>query len=120
MTPKIKSIEITEVANLDPAAYQPGDPEDFSCTFGLTIGPADSDGGEQFYISVCSPKWLQRACADRGFIWGRNHLVVPSYDLAMIRNVIGKFVQNCSGASWNEVASKLSRIAAWEFDDYQA
>jgi hypothetical protein len=119
MVPQIKSTEITEVPNLDPQGFQPEDPEDFRCTFGLTIGPMSSDGGEQFYLSVCSPKWLSRECQNRGFFWGRNHLVVPRYNLETIREVINKFVLKCSGASWPEVAGKLRYLAAWEFDSYQ-
>jgi len=44
---------------------------------------------------------------------------VPVFDLATIRGTITKFVERCSGQSWNEVAAKINRIAAWEFEDYQ-
>jgi len=120
MVPQIKSTEIIEVPNLDPQNYKPEDPEDFRCTFGLTIGPMNNDGGEQFYLSVCSPGWVSRECQNSGFFWGRNHLVVPHYNLEMIRKVISKWVESCSGDSWSEVVGKLSRIASWEFDHYQA
>jgi hypothetical protein len=119
MVPQIKSTEITEVPNLDPQSFDPEDPEDFCCTFGLTIGPMHSDGGEQFYLSVCSPRWMARECEKGGFFWGRNHLVVPRYDLARIQELIGKFVETCSGDSWREVAGKLGRVASWEFDNYR-
>jgi len=116
---KIKSVEITEVPNLDPQGYKPDDPEDFNCTFCFTIGPADGDGGEQFQVSVCSPKWLIRECGSRGFVWGRHHLVVSRYKLEEILNVTSKFLDNQTGTSWAEVATKLARIAAWEFEDYR-
>lgn len=116
---KIKSIEITEVPDLDPAKFTVEDPEDFCCTFGLTIGPANSEGGELFYLTVCSPKALAKAAEKDGFLWGRHHLIVPEYNLKAITGIITKFVERCSGDSWTEVATKLNRIASWEFEDYK-
>jgi hypothetical protein len=116
---KIKSIEITEVRDLDPAKYVPEDPEDFRCTCGLTIGPANSEGGEQFYLTVCSPKALAKAAEKDGFVWGRHYFIVPEYNLKTITGIITKFVSRCSGGTWKDVAGKLSRFVAWEFEDYQ-
>ena len=112
----IKSIEITEVADLDPVKFTPEDPEYFGCTVGLTIGPSDSDGGELFYLTVCSPRWIAKACEKDGFLWGRHHLIVPEYNLKAITEIITKFVERCQGDSWKEVAAKLNRIASWEFE----
>jgi Immunity protein 8 len=117
---KIKSIEITEAPDLNPTAYVPDDYVDFVCTFGLTIGPGDGEGGELFYVTVCTPKWLVKACEKDGFIWGRHHLIVPEYSLKAITAIITKSVERCSGESWQEVASKLSRTASWEFEDYRS
>ncbi|MEP6534040.1 MAG: immunity 8 family protein [Bryobacteraceae bacterium] len=117
---KIKTVEITEVLDLDPAKFNPDDLQDFRCTFGLKIGPANDDGEELFYLSVCSPKWLARACEKDGFVWGRHHLVVPEYNLSAIMEIITKLVEVCSGGSWQEVTAKLGGVAAWEFEDYQS
>jgi hypothetical protein len=115
----IKSIEITDAPALDPAKFLPEDPEAFHCVFGLTIGPANGDGGEQFYLTICSPKWLAKAADKDGFVWGRHHLIVPEYNLKNITEIITKFVERCSGETWKEVAARVGRLAAWEFEDYQ-
>jgi hypothetical protein len=115
----IKFIENTDTPSLSINAYVPEDPTDFSCTLGLTIGAASENGGEQFYLTVCSPKWLARACEKDGFIWGRHRLIVPEYNLKSITAVVTKFVERRSGESWKEVAEKLSRFASWEFEGYQ-
>ena len=117
---KIKSLEITEAPDLNPSAYAPDNGDDFACTFGLTIGPNDNDGGELFYLIVCTPQWLAKECYKDGFVWGRHHLIVAEYNLKAITAIITKFVERCSGESWQEVASKLSRIASWEFEDYRS
>jgi Immunity protein 8 len=116
---KIKWIEITDAPDLDPAKYTPEDAKNFGCTFGLKIGPHNSEGEELFYVTACTPSWLAKACAKDGFVWGRHHLVVQEFDLAAIRSAITKFVERCSGESWKEVAAKVNRIAAWEFEDYE-
>jgi hypothetical protein len=109
---KIKSIEIMDAPELDPAKYIPDDPSDFGCTFGLKIGPADDKGEELFYLTACTPHWLAKECERDGFVWGRHHLVVPQYNLDAIVKTITEFVEECFGDSWSEVAVKLSRLAA--------
>jgi hypothetical protein len=116
---KIKSVEITESPDLNPQHYLPQDLESFGCTLGLTIGPSNGEGGELFYLTACSPKWLAMACKKDGFLWGRYHLIVPEYNLKAILQIVTKFVDNCSGESWNSVAGKLARFANWEYEDYE-
>jgi hypothetical protein len=89
---KLKSIEIADVPNLDPAKFVPDDFEDFSCTFTLRIGTANEDGEDLFNLTVCSPKWLARAVQQDGFIWGRHDLIVPEYNLMAITAILTKFV----------------------------
>ncbi len=119
MKATIKSIEVTEVPDLNPTQFQPDDAEDFICTFGLTIGPTDAEGGELFYVTVCTPKRLEQLCKRDGFVWGRHHLIVPYFDLEKIRGIFVKFVHNCDGAKWDEIGPKLARLGAWEFEDYR-
>jgi hypothetical protein len=115
---EIKSIEITEFPSLNPEDYLPDDFEDFQCIFGLQIGPVGSGDSELFHVTVCTPKFLAEACKRDGFIWGRHRLIVLEYNLESITQILVKFVGNYSGKSWHEVATKVSRIANWEFEDY--
>lgn len=119
MTATIKAIEIREAADLEPTHFRPDDAEDFICTFGLTIGPTDAEGGELFYVTVCTPKRMEKLCERDGFAWGRHHLIVPYFDLEKIRAIFVKFVHNCSGSTWHEIGPKLARLGAWEFEDYR-
>jgi hypothetical protein len=84
---KIKAIEITEVQNLDPRGFAPDDLEDFSRTFGLTIGPSDAEGG--LVLPYClHAQVATRACEKDGFLWGRHHLIVPHYNRKAINQTI--------------------------------
>ena len=111
-------MKITGPAGLDPLLFRPDDAKDFICTFGLTLGPADRDGGDLFYIAVCAPKRLKKLCEKDGYVWGRHHLVVPYFDPEKIRAIFIKFVNNCSGHTWKDIGLKLARLGAREFEDY--
>ena len=97
-------------------ASSPTTVEDFACTFGLTVGPKDGDGGELFYVTVCTPKHLEKLCKRDGFVWGRHYLIVPYFDLEKIRAIFSKFVNNCSGQTWHEIGPKLARFESREFE----
>jgi hypothetical protein len=45
---RIESIELAEVPDLEPPKYVLKTPEDFHCTFGLTIGPTDGEAQNSF------------------------------------------------------------------------
>jgi hypothetical protein len=119
MVPMIKSIQINEADYLDPTQFKPDSLSHFRCTFNLFIGPSDGDGMESFQLTVCSPDWLADACQKHGYVLGRHHLIVSHFDLDSITKVITKLIDRCAGETWHQVAEKLSRIAYWEFEDYQ-
>jgi hypothetical protein len=106
----IKSIDIVDAPGLDPAKYSPSDPDDFNCTFSISIGPAAKNDAAQFYLSVCSAKWVTNWCQQNGFSWGRHRLIVPQYNFQTIVEIINACIEKCSGESWPEVLAQLSRI----------
>ncbi len=42
-----------------------------------------------------------------------------SFDFAMLRKFVERFVRGCEADSWDELADKLSRLGHWEFEDYR-
>jgi hypothetical protein len=42
------------------------------------------------------------------------------FDLAQIRSFLVAYAKNCASKTWPEAATKLSRLAKWEFEDYRA
>lgn len=116
MQPVIK--DISTIDGGDPAGFQPSD-DTFSITLRLLIGPANSAGEESFDVTVCSPAWLEKECERNGFVLGRHHLVVCNYDFAFVERILTKLIERYSGKTWHEIAEKISRLAYWEFEDYQ-
>jgi len=47
-------------------------------------------------------------------------LIVDAYSYDAIKAIIEGYIVNSESDCWSTVAAKLSRIGAWEFEDYQS
>lgn len=99
--------------------YIPADPERFSITVRAMVGPAEADGAESFDINICTAKWLEERLANEDFVLGMHRLFVKTYDPREIRRFITRSIERYGGATWKEVAEKISRVAYWEFEGYK-
>jgi hypothetical protein len=99
--------------------YQPKDTSNFGTWIRARIGPENASGSDSFDILVCTADWLRTRCAEYGPVWGRHMLVIAAYDFGVIESFVARYVAQCTGIDWPSVAIKLSRNAAWEFEDYQ-
>jgi Immunity protein 8 len=97
----------------------PPDREDFGISVRALVGPADGEGEESFDFFVCTPRWLERERAEKGFLWPRHHLILWEWDFAVVSRAIGDLCAHHEGATWSELAEKLSRYGYWEFEDYR-
>lgn len=115
----LKSIFSLEI-DCDIAEYGPQDSNVFGISLRLMIGPEVEAGSESFDIFVCTPDWLSRNMNEMEALWGRHMLIVKRYDYQLFRQTIEGYISDCQGNNWLEIAQKLSRIGAWEFEDYRA
>ena len=74
---------------------------------------------ESFSVVVCSPDWLAQEAGDRGIVDGRHTYVVNTWDWPAIRLYFENRVREYSAGDWHTLALLLSRIGAWEFEDYR-
>ena len=100
--------------------HVPQDQQKFCVLVRAMVGPRGGGGEESFDINVCTLQWLEEQIDREGFVFGTHRLFVKTYDTLQIKKLITKFIERYSGASWREVAEKISRIARWEFEDYKA
>ena len=114
---ELKHILSPDIADL--SSYFPDDPESFGFSLQLLIGPKDQAGEESFQVTVCTPQWLSQHFPHDQIVIGRHYLIVFEYNLDRLINRIGLILQLYSGETWEEVATKISRIAYWEFEDYK-
>ena len=98
------------------ATFVPTDPERFAIAVGATIGPPGAEGGDLFYFNVVTAGWLAEHPPPKGFEFLRV-LLVTRWDYETVRRAISDLCVRTAGNDWNEVATKLSRAAHWEFED---
>ena len=97
--------------------YSQEEPDNFNMSLTLTIGPVGEAGSNYFYVRVCTPEWL---CKHQWLPELMRHtLLVRKYDLDEITKTITDHIDRCEGEDWMEIAQKLSRVFAWEYEDYQ-
>lgn len=109
----IISPDIIDIRN-----FHPQKENCFSFLFEFTVGIKGEECGDQFSIEVCTPNWLLENLSKSEALFGTNRLIVLSYDVDLIINQITQYCSSCTGENWEEIADKISRIARWEFEDY--
>lgn len=115
---KVKDFWIDN-ADFQLESYQPIDNNFFSIWVNIRVGSDTELGTNDYQVRVCTPDWIKRECESVKAMWGRHILIISTYDLALIKEMISEYVESCTGKSFLEVAEKISRIAAWEYEDYQ-
>ena len=114
--PVLRRLHSPDVFDLE--AYSPSDPACFSVLLQAMFGPEGGEGEESFDIVVCTPGWIAREVERKRIVDGRHHLIVSIFDLRQISSFIEAYANTCTGKTWQEVATKLSRVGKWEFEDY--
>jgi len=117
MRAELKELHSPDVHDL--ATFVPDDPARFCVLIQLIAGPEGEPGEESFDVVVCTPAWLSDQVRAHGPFSGRHHLVVETFDWPVLREYFANLVRGCEGRDWREVATKLSRHGAWEFEDYR-
>jgi hypothetical protein len=101
--------------------YRPENTSCFNLRITLRIGTDEEEGSSDFDIYVVTPEWLETMLRyewDRAH-WGRHMLIVLEYDIGLIKERIASYVEGCKGKDSLEIMQKISRVAAWEFEDYK-
>ena len=112
MRARLKSLKSDEIPDL--AAWHPPEPDAFAVPLVLEVGALGLRGRERFELLVVTPGWLLARHGRRGAILGAGMLLVFEWSYERIRAFLAREVERCTGASWPEVARKVSRIAEWE------
>jgi len=104
--------------DIDLKSYTPNNPLQFGVWVNFVVGPSDEEGGHDFQILVCSPAWFELEELENGCSYGRHVLFLLEWDYIRVATMLEKMVSGFSGGTFWEVATKISRYAAWEFEDY--
>jgi len=112
--PEIKSMVCIDL-ELEEGGVPP-DPERCSYAFEVEIGTKGGEGADIFSFVVIT---LQELLTDTNPRWGRSLLIVEFFSWPLIEKKLNALLSQCSGKDWIEVAAKLNRYLAWEYDNYQ-
>ena len=115
----IAQLRFVDTSGIDVETYVAPDPENAGEWITLYIGAAGEQGEESFQILVCTPLWLQDLIEREGPQIGRHHLIVYPFNLQKAIEFLRARIQTVDGPNWSVVGERLSRLAHWEFEDYQ-
>lgn len=114
---QVKGVSCNDIPDIQ--SYCPPDARVFGHQLDIYVGPRDARGEEVFYLTVCSPAWLERRVSEEGgFLFCRATIVVNTWDWAAITQNIERIFNRIHGESWAEVGNKLNLFAGWEFSDW--
>ncbi|NKY87649.1 Imm8 family immunity protein [Nocardia veterana] len=112
MKAELKGMHSPDVDLTDESADIPTD----SLLVQLMIGPANAPGEESFDVVVCTPDHLART----GTTPTRHTMVLDRIEIATIRRYVENALRDLTRPTWHELATEISRIGRWEFDDYRS
>lgn len=111
----VKSIYVGD--NIPLKSFCPDSKDCFGVWVSVQIGPDIEEKIFVYQILVCTPSWIAKEYQSHGAVWGRHMLIVFEYDQKHIQGEIEKYVARCTGKSFWEIAQKIARVGAWEFED---
>ena len=117
MRAKLKEIVSADV---DFDSYQPKDATCFSFPIEMVIGPEHTESGDLFQMDVCTPEWIRKEYGEQHVaVTGFPLLLVFEYDWPKILTHLEHLIGSYTADNWDDLSLKLSRLAVWEFMDYQ-
>ena len=115
MKAEIKAYERTD--NEDLSSYEPEDKQVFGFTLLFSIGIKGQKGADYFEVDVASPGFLEHLLPQPFFL--RHTVLATYYNIPTTVALMTQYVEALEEESWEQLASKISRVARWQFEDYQ-
>lgn len=113
MKAELKEIEVEEFDRPD---FWPNEKDFFSVSLVLSIGPEDEPGADYYRLKVRSHSFLEKFYSIPSML--THVMIAEHYDFDEVKEEIISLISKCEGENYAECAIKLSKIFAWEFEDY--
>jgi len=98
--------------------YKPKKNDNFGLLLEIDIGIENEEGADIFNIVLCTPKWFEEFYKKKDMVLGLHHIFVFEYNYEKLYKKL-KELMCIEGKDWHEIATKLSYIGHWEFQDYK-
>lgn len=116
MKPELKYLHSPDVHDLE--KYEPPEDEPYYILVQAMFGPEGIDAEESFDALFCNTIYVRQQ-KSLGLNLEKYDVVLDKYHFNRILDYFNNAALNSEGASWNEVAEKLSRYGKWEFENYR-
>jgi len=83
----------------------------------VELGPQGEEGADSFNVTVCSPAGLEEYLMS-DILVGRHMFFMREFRFDKFKKFIEKTFLIYEEDNWLDLAEKLSRYGAWEFEDY--
>jgi hypothetical protein len=113
----VRGFHSRDIDDLD--GHLPADSSRFGFLLQIFVGPADGPGEESLDLVVCTLEWFSEERRREEPILGMNTLFVREYNWHKIRRFVERKVESSVGEAWEEIMTRLARMAHWEFEDYR-
>ena len=67
-------------------------------------------------MTICTPSWVAEQVASEGWVWGFSLLILPTWDVALMRTAVARLCAKMRGDSHGERAGALAHYLKWEAD----
>jgi hypothetical protein len=104
----------------DLSTYEMGALPVFSFTLTFFIGVEGEEGSDQFDVLVASAAYLAQRYPDQAATFLRHIMLAADYNIQEAVALMTKYVNSLEADSWQALASKINRVACWEYEDYLA
>jgi Immunity protein 8 len=84
--------------------------DDFALRLRAVIGAKGQAIEETFNFQVCTPKWIERAVEERGYLWGAGRLIVKQYDYELIWRAISGLCDQVIDLRWEGISRRIGRF----------
>jgi hypothetical protein len=118
MRAAIRSYECEDSEDL--STYALGEPQVFGFTLAFSIGVEGQEGSDQFEVLVASAAYLAHRYPGQAATFLRHIMLASDYNIKEAVDLMTKYVSSLEADSWQELASKINRVARWEYEDYLA
>ena len=117
MVSEIKYLHSPDVYDLK--SYKPEKADNFGFLLQIMVGVKGDKGEESFDVMLCTPKWFEEYYKKNDTVLGLHYIFMFEYNYEKLYKKLQKLM--CvEGKDWNEIATKLSYIGRWEFQDYNS
>ncbi|KJK49698.1 hypothetical protein UK23_13220 [Lentzea aerocolonigenes] len=104
--------------DVDLVDFRPDDPDDFSFLLQALVGPADGEGEESLQFTVSTLTGLASTVESQRVVLGKSFVIAGTSKIGEILGSVRSAIERVEGATWAEVAERLTRLGHYEFEDY--